>query len=91
MSPGEQQRLQFARVLLHRPDWVFLDEASSALDESAEQALYQCLRIQLPGTTIVSVGHRSTLRRLHDVEWVLAPHSGAAPSLLPPELARQDS
>ena len=73
LSPGEQQRLQFARVLLHRPDWVFLDEASSALDESAEQALYQCLRSQLPDTTIVSVGHRSTLRRLHDVEWVLEP------------------
>ena len=91
MSPGEQQRLQFARVLLHRPDWVFLDEASSALDESAEQAMYQCLRSQLPGTTIVSVGHRSTLRRLHDVEWVLAPHSGTAPSLLPPELAGQHS
>jgi putative ATP-binding cassette transporter len=85
LSPGEQQRLQFARVLLHRPDWVFLDEAGSALDESAEQALYQCLRSQLPDTTIASVGHRSTLRRLHDVEWVLEPQPGAAATLRPPE------
>jgi putative ATP-binding cassette transporter len=76
LSPGEQQRLQFARVLLHRPDWVFLDETSSALDEPAEQALYQCLREQLPDTTIVSVGHRSTLRRLHDEEWVIEPADG---------------
>jgi ABC-type uncharacterized transport system fused permease/ATPase subunit len=73
LSPGEQQRLQFARVLLHMPDWVFLDEATSALDEPAEQALYECLRRELPGTTIVSVGHRSTLRRLHDEQWLLGP------------------
>jgi len=71
LSPGEQQRLQFARVLLHRPDWVFLDEASSALDEPAEQMLYECLRRELPETTIVSVGHRSTLKRLHDEQWGL--------------------
>jgi putative ATP-binding cassette transporter len=71
LSLGEQQRLQFARVLLHRPDWVFLDEASSALDEPAEKALYECLRRELPGTTTVSVGHRSTLKPLHDEHWVL--------------------
>jgi ABC-type uncharacterized transport system fused permease/ATPase subunit len=82
LSPGEQQRLQFARVLLHRPDWVFLDEASSALDEPAEQAMYECLRSQLPNTTVVSVGHRSTLRRLHDVEWQLEPQTEAAPPAL---------
>ena len=75
LSPGEQQRLQFARVLLHRPDWVFLDEVSSALDEAAEQALYECLRSQLPNTTLVSVGHRSTLQRLHDEQWVLEPQA----------------
>jgi vitamin B12/bleomycin/antimicrobial peptide transport system ATP-binding/permease protein len=71
LSPGEQQRLQFARVLLHQPGWIFLDEASSALDEPAEQMLYECLRRELPETTIVSVGHRSTLKRLHDEQWVL--------------------
>jgi putative ATP-binding cassette transporter len=78
LSPGEQQRLQFARVLLHRPDWVFLDEASAALDEPAEQTLYECLRRELPGTTVVSVGHRSTLKRLHDEQWLLEPPPAAA-------------
>ena len=71
LSPGEQQRLQFARVLLQRPDWVFLDESTSALDEPSQARLYALLRIALPATTVVSVGHRSTLRALHDVEWRL--------------------
>jgi putative ATP-binding cassette transporter len=75
LSPGEQQRLQFARVLLHRPDWVFLDESTSALDEATEARLYRRLRAALPATTLVSIGHRSTLRALHDAEWTL----GAAP------------
>jgi putative ATP-binding cassette transporter len=69
LSPGEQQRLQFARVLLQRPDWVFLDEATSALDEASEAKLYRLLRTELPSATVVSIGHRSTLRALHDVEW----------------------
>jgi putative ATP-binding cassette transporter len=73
LSPGEQQRLQFARVLLHRPDWVFLDEATSALDEAAEFALYRLLIETLPDTTVISVGHRATLRHLHDVEWYVGP------------------
>lgn len=69
LSPGEQQRIHFARVFLHRPDWVFLDESSSALDEAAEQALYRGLKQCCPATTVVSVGHRSTLRTLHDKVW----------------------
>jgi putative ATP-binding cassette transporter len=81
LSPGEQQRAQFARVLLHRPDWVFLDETSSALDEPAELALYRCLHRELPDTTIVSIGHRSTLRRVHDEEWVVEPQGAADPTM----------
>lgn len=69
LSPGEQQRIHFARVFLHRPDWVFLDESTSALDEAAEQALYRGLKQCCPATTVVSVGHRSTLRALHDKVW----------------------
>jgi len=93
LSPGEQQRLQFARVLLHRPDWVFLDETSSALDEPSEALLYECLRRDLPETTIVSVGHRSTLKRLHDEQWVLdaSPQAAMAVSAAgsaPPGLSR---
>lgn len=69
LSPGEQQRVHFARVLLHRPDWVFLDESTSALDEAAERDLYRSLNRYCPATTVVSVGHRGSLRPLHDREW----------------------
>lgn len=68
LSLGEQQRLAFARVLLSAPDYIFLDEATSALDEPREIEMYELLREQLPKITIVSVGHRSTLFKLHDVE-----------------------
>ena len=66
LSPGEQQRLGFARVLLTRPRVVFLDEATSALDEGMEHTLYTLLRDELPETVVVSVGHRSTLNQFHD-------------------------
>jgi vitamin B12/bleomycin/antimicrobial peptide transport system ATP-binding/permease protein len=65
LSPGEQQRLGFARTLLARPRVVFLDEATSALDEGMEQALYTLLREELPEVVIVSVGHRSSLQQFH--------------------------
>ncbi len=65
LSPGEQQRLGFARVLLARPRVVFLDEATSALDEGLEHTLYTTLREELPDTVVVSVGHRSTLQQFH--------------------------
>jgi putative ATP-binding cassette transporter len=66
LSPGEQQRLAFARALLQRPGWLFLDEATASLDEASEHLLYRLLRQELPGATIVSVGHRSALAAFHD-------------------------
>ncbi|HEX7952946.1 MAG TPA: ATP-binding cassette domain-containing protein, partial [Burkholderiales bacterium] len=65
LSPGEQQRVAFARALLQQPAWLFLDEATSALDENAEQQLYRMLKDKLPGTTLISIGHRSTLLPFH--------------------------
>ena len=65
LSGGEQQRLAIARAILDRPDWLFLDEATSALDEKLEAEIYRILRQVLPNTTIVSIGHRSTLVKLH--------------------------
>ena len=68
LSLGEQQRLAFARVLLFKPDWIFLDESTSALDEPREKTMYDLIRKNLPNAGIVSVGHRSTLFALHDKE-----------------------
>jgi len=74
LSPGEQQRVHFARVLLQQPGWVFLDESTSALDEAAERELYAALHAHCPATTVVSVGHRASLRPLHDQQWSI--HDG---------------
>lgn len=65
LSIGEQQRLAFARALIYAPRWLFLDEASSALDERTEGEVYAALARECPGTTYVSVGHRSTLVKFH--------------------------
>ncbi|MGH3971682.1 MAG: ABC transporter ATP-binding protein/permease, partial [Mycobacterium sp.] len=65
LSPGEQQRVAFARVLLTKPQAVFLDESSSALDEGLEFALYQLLRNELPDCVVVSVSHRPTVEQHH--------------------------
>jgi putative ATP-binding cassette transporter len=65
LSGGEQQRLAIGRAILDKPDWLFLDEATSALDEKLEADIYRVLSEVLPNTTIVSVGHRSTLIALH--------------------------
>jgi vitamin B12/bleomycin/antimicrobial peptide transport system ATP-binding/permease protein len=73
LSGGEQQRLALARVLLAKPDWLFLDEATSAMDEDMEYAMYKILHEKLQQTTLVSIGHRSTLERLHDRRLIMTP------------------
>jgi vitamin B12/bleomycin/antimicrobial peptide transport system ATP-binding/permease protein len=65
LSPGEQQRIAFARALLQKPAWLFLDEATSALDDAAEETLYRLLKTSLAGTTIISIGHRPSLIAFH--------------------------
>ncbi|MGJ5208760.1 ABC transporter ATP-binding protein/permease [Bradyrhizobium sp. HKCCYLR20261] len=66
LSLGEQQRLGIARALLHEPDYLFLDEATASLDEPGEAKLYRVIADRLPQTTVVSIGHRSTLHDFHD-------------------------
>jgi putative ATP-binding cassette transporter len=65
LSGGEQQRLAFARALLNRPDWLFLDEATASLPDEAQASLYRLLKERLPDTTLVSIGHRASLGEFH--------------------------
>jgi putative ATP-binding cassette transporter len=65
LSGGEQQRVALARIFLLKPDWLFLDESTSAMDEAAEHAFYLSLRATLPEVTFLTIAHRSTLRALH--------------------------
>ena len=66
LSPGEQQRVAFARILLTKPKAVFLDESTSALDEGLEHALYQLLHNELPECVVVSVSHRPAVEQFHE-------------------------
>ncbi len=66
LSGGEQQRLAFARALLVRPDFLFLDEATASLDPAAEEALYTLIRERLTGTAVLSIAHRPAVARFHD-------------------------
>ena len=68
LSPGEQQRIAFARILLAKPKAVFLDESTSALDEGLELMLYRLVRTELPDTILVSVSHRKTVEIMHTKE-----------------------
>jgi len=72
LSLGEQQRLGIARALLQSPQFLFLDEATASLDEPSEAALYRLLQEKLPGTTMVSIGHRATLEAFHQRKVTLA-------------------
>ena len=71
LSVGEQQRLAFVRAHIQEPVWLFLDEATSALDEETEAKMYSLVGERLANTTIVSIGHRSTLNKYHKLMLVL--------------------
>lgn len=83
LSGGEQQRLAFARALINRPDWLFLDEATASLPEEAQAELYALLPQRLPGTTFVSIGHRASLAGFHRRTLAWREDAGAAPVLAP--------
>jgi putative ATP-binding cassette transporter len=77
LSGGEQQRLAIARALLLKPAWLFLDEATSNLDETAERTLYGLLRDRLTATTLISIAHRPAVAAFHhQVLEVVRPQAG---------------
>ena len=81
LSGGEQQRVAFARALLQKPAWLFLDEASSNLDEASQARLYDLLTLRLKDSTIVSIGHREELARYHEQQVALEPAPGGTHKL----------
>jgi vitamin B12/bleomycin/antimicrobial peptide transport system ATP-binding/permease protein len=86
LSGGEQQRLAFARLFLHKPDIVVMDEATSALDNDSQTALMTSLAEHLPQTAIISVGHRQELEAFHERKVNLIRKEGGA-KLVPGEIA----
>lgn len=71
LSLGEQQRLAFARLLLHKPKIAYLDEATASMDEGLEDAMYRLIKQSLPDLILISVGHRSTLHQHHEQQLVI--------------------
>jgi ABC-type uncharacterized transport system fused permease/ATPase subunit len=94
LSSGEQQRIAFARALVQKPDWLFLDEATSAVDEATEARLYRLVRERLAGTTVFSVGHRATLRSFHSRQLLVRANGNGPASIVEvtalPESAREN-
>lgn len=74
LSPGEKQRVAFARALLLRPAYLFLDEATSAMDVDLEKLMMETLLAALPDTAIVSIAHRPSLEPYHQHILVIGDH-----------------
>lgn len=87
LSGGEQQRIAFARALLHKPDWLFLDEATASCDPETEARLYTLLADRLPGTTVLSIGHRASLTAFHDRRLEVRKGDDGVGALVPAEVA----
>jgi putative ATP-binding cassette transporter len=74
LSDHEKQRLALARVLLHEPEWLFLDKATSALDEETEHQVYELLARRLPNATVITAAHRPSVVAYHTRRWAITPH-----------------
>lgn len=73
LTLGEQQRLGFARLLLHRPDWIFIEEATAALLPEGEQQMMRLVQDEFPAATVLTVGYHSALEAYHHRKLELVP------------------
>jgi len=89
LSLGEQQRLAFARLLLHKPAWIFMDEATAALDEKNQDAMMQLVLDELPDSALISIGHRPGLEAFHTRTLKLQRAEGGARLSKPPPRPRK--
>ena len=85
LSLGQQQRVAFARVLLHKPRWVFMDEATSALDDENQAAMLTLFTQELAGASVLSIGHRPGLEEFHTRTLRIRKTESGAVLLAPPE------
>ncbi len=88
LSPGEQQRLAFVRVLLTKPDVLFLDEATSAMDSETEEALYELVLQELPDATVISIAHRELVAKYHQIRWQFFPEKATPDKIEPAAQSR---
>ena len=73
LTSGEKQRLGFARLLLRRPRWIFIQEATEDLDPEAEQAMMRLLQEEFPQAAVVTIGGRGGLEPFHPRRLLPAP------------------
>ncbi len=81
LTVDEQQRLTIARVLLHEPDWIFMDDATAALDAAMEKRVYEILAKRLPAATVMSMTHRPAVAQYHARRWTMHARAGGRASL----------
>jgi putative ATP-binding cassette transporter len=81
LSGHEQQLLAMARVLLHEPEWILLDDATSGLDEATERRIYEVLLERLPHATVISLGAHAGVMDLLPQRWTLAPRADGMATL----------
>lgn len=91
LSVGEQQRISFARLLLYRPTWIFLLEATDALDPPCEHSLMRILQEDFADATVITIGHRAHLEEYHTSSYVLARKDDGVYALEPEKRLRRET
>lgn len=71
LSREQQQRLGLVRVLLHRPKWIFIQEALDSLTPDGEIQMLELLAKALPEVAILTISNKPTAKAFHQREWVI--------------------